>query len=187
MPTRRTTTVQPPVMSAPQPTSYGGGEQILMYAPDGHGVLVGEDAIVYRTYRDLNPHTNPNAVIDWAWQGSSILFRRPIRSITGGALILIVLMGGWNLFTGTFLVAIGAAKPVSLSQVKDKTSISHVSYALGSSFGAPIARGTTATLVNFAKETTPQVVWVEDRKTAPKGDDLEQALTEVRYVRHSER
>ncbi|BAY59278.1 hypothetical protein NIES2135_61550 (plasmid) [Leptolyngbya boryana NIES-2135] len=185
MPTRRTTTTMPQPVTLPQQTTYS--DDILMYDAHGHAVPVGQEAIVYRSYRDVNPHTNPNAVIDWAWQGSSILFRRPVRTLFGGALILLVLVAGWNIFTGTLLVAIGAAKPVSLGQIRDKTSVSQVSYAIGSSFVAPVARGTTATFVRVASETAPEAVLVDDRKATPQQDDLDRALTEVRYTRQPAR
>lgn len=165
--------------------------QHLMYDGHGYAVAVGSSAVEIRQLRDLNPVTNPNAIVDLFWQGTSILWNRPFRTIGGGILIAGALISVWNVGAGMLLAATGAVRPVALGQVRDKSSISQVSFAIGSSFAAPVAKTGTLMVVDMAKGSAPQGVLVDDREAdLRRPDDFQSSLGRVqgtRSVRYDDR
>ena len=164
--------------------------QHLMYDGRGYAVAVGSNAVEIRQLRDLNPATNPNAIVDLFWQGTSILWNRPFRTIGGGILIFGALISVWNVGAGMLLAASGAVRPVALGQVKDKSSISQVSFAIGSTFAAPVAKTGTLMVVDLAKGSAPQGMLVDDRRPVARQDDLRDSLGDVqgaRTIRYDDR
>lgn len=162
------------------PMNSGKDGTVTVFTQDGQPFEVSKRALKRENVRNVDPYTNPNAIIDTVAHAGEVVWVRPWRS-------LVILVGGFfgglyflSLVGSTLLIAAGRSQPVQWSDI-DPTSPQQVGYWTASTVMAPAAQTVGNVAIEVAARTSgqPQATFVDDRRQVDSNLPFDSPLVNV--------